>query len=153
MRNLRTDGAAVTTFENNHVVVVTGSHAPWPWGSQLVRMVMPIVHDVIQISILGHGNAPGVDTIAGNWAEHAGVTQTRSRFAADWEKYGTKAGPIRNSIMLRELDPCLVVSFPGDRGTADCTRKARNRGTRILLVPLGATAQFIRSELLHIISQ
>src|ERR1044072_2144882 len=41
-----------------------------------------------------HGNAKGADTIAKEWAFERGVGHVP--FHADWDKYGRKAGPIRN---------------------------------------------------------
>jgi hypothetical protein len=52
-------------------------------------------------------------------------------YEADWDRHGRSAGPIRNSTMLREVEPRLVVHFPGGRGTADMVQKARVAGVRI----------------------
>lgn len=52
------------------------------------------------------------------------------RYPADWERYGKRAGPIRNRKML-DQGPDLVVAFGGDKGTADCVREARRRGIAV----------------------
>jgi hypothetical protein len=44
---------------------------------------------------------------------------------ANWGRYGPAAGPIRNTQMLIEGRPELVVFFPGGDGTKDMVEKAR----------------------------
>lgn len=66
----------------------------------------------------------GADYLAHCWATMNGVATVSEK--ADWDNYGSRAGPIRNSYMLRKYIPAIVVAFPGGRGTADCVRKARN---------------------------
>lgn len=69
------------------------------------------------------GGAPGADCWAFEWAV---VNWADSReFPADWKKHGRAAGPIRNSQMLVEGKPDLVVAFPGGVGTADMVKKAK----------------------------
>ena len=46
------------------------------------------------------GDARGADRMAGEWARHRGMENTK--FCADWENLGSKAGPIRNQLMLDE---------------------------------------------------
>lgn len=44
-------------------------------------------------------------------------------------------GPIRNSKMLLDGKPTLVVAFAGRRGTADMVQKARAAGVEVIEVP------------------
>lgn len=78
-----------------------------------------------------HGNCrSGVDAIADAWARYLGVDAVR--FSADWVRYGRAAGPIRNSDMLSEGKPDLVVGFkdkPESAGTDDMLNKARSLGS------------------------
>ena len=55
-------------------------------------------------------------------------------FPADWKTYGRAAGPLRNARMIAEGKPDLVLAFPGGRGTADMTRKARAAGVEVRAV-------------------
>lgn len=75
------------------------------------------------ITALIHGDARGVDTIAGQWARENGVPEIP--FPADWIAHGNSAGPIRNQKMIDEGRPHSVVAFPGGAGTADMVRRAR----------------------------
>jgi hypothetical protein len=74
--------------------------------------------------------ARGADRLALLWAKARGVTPIEC--PADWPKYGDRAGPIRNSVMLREHRPTMVVGFPGGHGTADMLRKAAKANVDIV---------------------
>jgi len=60
------------------------------------------------------GAAPGIDTFAIAYARACGYKS--AVFGADWTKYGTAAGPIRNKKMAEYADVCIL--FPGHDGTA-----------------------------------
>jgi hypothetical protein len=79
------------------------------------------------------GMAPGVDTVAVDWAVCNWCKW--HEFTADWDKYGRAAGPIRNKQMLLEGKPDLVVAFPGGRGTAGMIKLAKEAGVPVLEVP------------------
>ena len=77
----------------------------------------------------------GADEGAERWAALEGVEVTR--FPADWATHGRSAGPIRNSLMLAEGRPDVVIAFPGGRGTEDMVRKARAAGVPVIEVEAG----------------
>lgn len=79
--------------------------------------------------MLIEGGANGADTCARHWAQRNKVQVWT--FPADWDAHGTFAGPMRNSKMLNEGQPDIVVAFPGGRGTADMSRKARKAGVEV----------------------
>lgn len=79
-----------------------------------------------------HGGAPGADEIADYWARRNAIPCTV--FKAEWGKHGKAAGPIRNSKMLAEGKPGLVVSAKGGTGTADMVAKARAAGVEVMEV-------------------
>jgi hypothetical protein len=78
-----------------------------------------------------HGGARGADTMGGELGEKLGLPTVA--VMANWS-LGRKAGPIRNQQMLDEHKPDLVVAFPGWRGTADCVRRAKAMGLRVMEV-------------------
>lgn len=91
-----------------------------------------VIHAGEPITLLIEGGARGADRIARNWAENRGIPVRT--FPADWDKYGRAAGHIRNTQMLEEGKPDLVVVFPGGAGTANMARQAeerREKGLRI----------------------
>lgn len=84
------------------------------------------IHRVTGIAELGGGCAKGADENALAWCEANNVAW-RSYFA-DWDRFGTAAGSIRNQQMLDDFKPDRLVVFEGGVGTTDCTRRARKIG-------------------------
>jgi hypothetical protein len=74
-------------------------------------------------TVIIEGEAPGADSLAREWAELRGIPV--EKYPADWKKHGRAAGPLRNTLMLRNGRPHLVVAFPGGAGTADLLRQAK----------------------------
>jgi hypothetical protein len=83
------------------------------------------------ITVLIHGGATGADALAAAWARARDISIRVYR--ADWARHGKAAGPIRNTKMLVDGKPDLVVAFPGGRGTADMVRQARTAGVRVIM--------------------
>lgn len=77
------------------------------------------------------GGMSGADALGAYWAyEHKVDTVC---YGAQWGKYGSQAGPLRNYQMLNEGKPTLVVAFydkpiSQSRGTAHMVRIARAAG-------------------------
>lgn len=77
-------------------------------------------------STIIHGGAYGADGLAGNLAHVLGL---RVRvFKAEWERYGKRAGPIRNALMIADGEPEIVFAYTDDlsqsHGTRDMVKKA-----------------------------
>lgn len=85
-----------------------------------------------KIRMVVHGAAKGADTLAGKWAATRLVPCLR--VPAEWEKFGKKAGAVRNRLMLQLVDVDLVVAFPGGAGTAMMIAMATKAGVRVINV-------------------
>jgi hypothetical protein len=76
------------------------------------------------------GEARGADLLAADAAEYFGIPVLR--FPANWEKYHRAAGPIRNTQMLTEGKPDMVMAFHDDitasKGTGNMIAQARKHG-------------------------
>lgn len=83
-------------------------------------------------ALIIHGSAPGADFCAAVWARDEKIPQ--QPFPADWKTHGKAAGPLRNQRMIDEGKPDLVIAFPGGRGTADMTKRARLAGIPVIAV-------------------
>lgn len=84
--------------------------------------------------VLVSGACPtGADRMAEEmWEFLGGVVQ---RHPADWDRYGKKAGPIRNQEMVDlGADICLAFPLPDSRGTVDCVKRARAAGIPVRLI-------------------
>lgn len=79
-----------------------------------------------------HGGAKGADSIAHSWAVDRGAII--KVYKAEWEKHGNAAGPIRNTKMLHQGKPDLVVAFPGGKGTAHMVGLAENEGVEVKVI-------------------
>lgn len=79
--------------------------------------------DRFEITEVAHGAAPGTDSLVGRWGIHRRLKTIA--YPADWDKYGKRAGPLRNLWMLADFQPELVVAFPGGVGTAHMVQIAR----------------------------
>ena len=115
-------------------VLVCGSRN---WGdlAEIKSLLFPLFgrEDVLII----HGGAWGADKCAGTAAQHLGLEV--KVYEADWDRHGRSAGPLRNSQMLEEGKPHVVLAFTEDidasRGTADTVRKANKKGIPTFVYP------------------
>jgi len=96
------------------------------------------IHRSTPITIVVHGGASGADNLAGEWAKARSITCVVVK--ALWDVHGRAAGPIRNQKML-ELNPEMVIAFPGGKGTADMTKRAANAGISVANVVAGETTK------------
>lgn len=95
-----------------------------------IGSVLGKLHDEAGIDVLIEGAANGADKLAYLWAKAYRVPI--ETYEADWENQGSFAGPMRNTRMLNEGKPDLVIAFPGGRGTADMVKKARKAGVEVI---------------------
>ena len=94
-----------------------------------VFAALDTIHAETPIGCVVQGGARGVDEHADGWTEKSGARSVT--LPADWKAHGKAAGPMRNQAMI-DAGADLVVAFPGGRGTADCVRRARAAGIRVV---------------------
>lgn len=82
------------------------------------------------ISCIIDGGASGADTLASYWARSNGIRN--ERYYADWDKFGKRAGYLRNLWMLEEGMPDGVIAFPGGKGTENMISIARRAGVTVM---------------------
>lgn len=84
-----------------------------------------------------HGGAKGVDSYADAWCHSTNTPKLCFPISKeDWEAKGNIAGNLRNTQMLKDGEPDVIVAFPGGGGTADMVAKARAAGKRVVEVRL-----------------
>lgn len=83
-----------------------------------------------------HGCARGADTLAGRYGRE--TNRVVSEFPAQWDLYGKRAGPIRNTQMLREGKPDLVIAFrgPNSRGTQNMINQSEKAGVETIVIDI-----------------
>lgn len=57
-----------------------------------------------------HGAARGADSLADQWGRKCSPVEIE-RYPADWDRYGRRAGYVRNKQMLDEGRPDMVIAF------------------------------------------
>lgn len=95
-------------------------------NERLIYRELDEYHERTSISHLIQGGAPGVDTIARDWARSRGVQPVTCEALWDYyRQHGSSkaAGPIRNRAMLL-LSPDIVLAFPGGAGTSNMVQIA-----------------------------
>lgn len=68
------------------------------------------------ITHLVSGGAPGVDTLAEEWAREQQIPITI--YFAQWKKYGKRAGILRNEIMAKNADALIALRLNNSKGTS-----------------------------------
>lgn len=85
------------------------------------------IYEQEDIDTVISGDCKGVDQDGSEWAESKGIRVWR--YPAEWQKYGKRAGPIRNEEMAKTAD--AVVLFPGGVGTESMFNLAKKYNLRI----------------------
>jgi hypothetical protein len=115
-------------------ILVTGSRY-WTDIHKVRRVLSLFAHDGLSaVPDLVHGDCRGLDRLARDeWIMLGGDTLT---VPADWDRFGNRAGPIRNQAMVDLGDYLVCLAFPigESRGTRDCMDRARKAGILVLEV-------------------
>lgn len=68
-----------------------------------------------EITEVVSGGCRGVDQLGERWAREHNIPI--KQFPADWQKYGKRAGPIRNRLMGEYADAGVILAYPDSRGS------------------------------------
>jgi len=82
---------------------------------KLLNSKLDELDERFEITCVVHGDALGADRMAAMWAYKNKIPVIA--YPADWNRYGSSAGPVRNTLMLKEESPDMVIAFPGGAGT------------------------------------
>ena len=113
-------------------VLVTGSRT-WQNRAAIVDALDQLLAEHGVLTVV-HGNAPGADRIAHNWAlsQHYASScgaVTPEAHPADWKKFGKRAGMFRNSLMVElGADVCLAFIRNQSPGATQCAALAEKAG-------------------------
>ena len=113
-------------------LLVCGSRV-WTDQARLIQ-VLDEIHALKPITCLIEGEARGADKMARQWAIANKVPV--EAYPADWAALPQAAGLVRNTKMLMEGKPDLVVAFSKDLtqspGTSNMIAQARRAGVEVL---------------------
>jgi hypothetical protein len=99
---------------------------------RLSKVMWDNVVGVRATEVIVHGDAPGADSLADQWARRNGFHVVR--IPAHWDENAHRAGPMRNAV-IAALPLAKLIAFPGGHGTADMVAKARAAGIPVVEVP------------------
>jgi len=77
------------------------------------------------------GGARGVDRLAEEYAASSGIRFTE--YLADWDKYGKRAGFIRNCVMIGTADAVIAVWDGESKGTKHSIEYAKSCGKQVFV--------------------
>ena len=80
-----------------------------------------------------HGDARGVDRMAGKWARDHGVLDWD--FRPEWHRVEAGDGLSRNQRMIETGAPDLVIAFPGGAGTENMVDLAKAANIEVIEIP------------------
>lgn len=119
-------------------VIVAGSR--WIWDRTIVEAA--IINSNYHISELVSGGnrgwdaenerQTGVDGFGEDWAKARGIPI--KLFPPEWQKFGKRAGPLRNGSMARYADALILIWDGKSAGSASMLREARANGLLVFEV-------------------
>ena len=80
------------------------------------------------------GGCRGADELGERYAKEKGYSL--KVFKADWNKYGKKAGPLRNRQMAKYADGLVAFYKEGSRGTKNMIEEANEKGLKIRIIKI-----------------
>ena len=101
------------------------------WDGDAVRCAL----DYLQPTRIVQGGALGADYLARWWA-WANNVPCRT-YQANWQRYGNRAGAVRNEAMWFHEKPDATIAFIGGRGTESMKSITRREQGRLYEVPAG----------------
>ena len=114
------------------VVIICGSRTFADW-----KPIRDLIDSLPGDTIVVHGAARGADHIAGVCAKERGLEV--HEHPAEWDRFGKRAGFLRNAEMLQAERPVYVYAFtynlPTSTGTRDMVERARSAGVPVEVLP------------------
>ncbi len=78
------------------------------------------------------GTAKGADILGEKYAKESGFQI--KRFPADWDKYGKRAGYIRNEEMAKYANACICFWDGKSKGTQHMINLAKHHGLKTIVI-------------------
>ena len=85
-----------------------------------------------RVTLVISGGAKGADTLGEKWANDNNITTLI--YPAEWDKYGKRAGHIRNTDIINSCDFCIAFWDGKSTGTQDSIKKAKQMKKEVLIV-------------------
>ena len=112
-------------------IVVCGGRANSALG--IVEQELTKLHRRENVTIVSHGCSGAHASAIESWARSQGVAIVR--YPPNWELFGQRAERLRNTFMLHDSRPDLVVAFPSGHATSDLVRRAISADIAAIKLP------------------
>ena len=109
-------------------VIVAGSRSVTDYA----LVIDAVISSGFEVTEIVSGCAKGVDAIGEKIAEINGIPV--KRFPADWNKYGKRAGPLRNMEMGDYADALVAVRENNSKGTTHMITYMQSLGKPVHIV-------------------
>lgn len=86
-----------------------------PFYREQIFYSLDTCRDIHHFDFIVTGGQTGIDAATKEWAD-AHKIEVKEYFA-DWKQWGPSASQLRNKKMLEEIEPILILAFPGGLGT------------------------------------
>ena len=83
------------------------------------------------VKMIISGGATGADKLADRYAREHNIPL--EVYPADWKKLGKRAGPVRNTQIVKRADVVIAFLSKKSKGTLDTIFKARKAGKRVIV--------------------
>lgn len=101
----------------------------------VVNKVCTHLLTLYDIDTIISGHARGADTLGERFAHEHDLQL--DIYPADWNTYGRSAGYIRNEIMIKHADMCVVFWNGTSPGTKHTINLARKYGVKLIVIKKG----------------
>jgi len=98
-----------------------------------VDKLLAIIKTKTEITIIT-GGANGTDAMGKRYAIEHGYKH--EEYNADWNRYGSYAGPLRNKEMANNADRLIALWDGKSRGTSNMITEAQRRGLKIKVIAI-----------------
>ncbi len=96
-----------------------------------IAKLVPSHFSQINETVIISGGAKGVDLEGENWARSFNFPI--KRYNADWDKYGKKAGYLRNVEMANNADALIAIWDGKSKGTKHMIDIAKQKGLKVFV--------------------
>jgi YspA, cpYpsA-related SLOG family len=132
-------------------VIIAGSRIIDVYQLVELAIEMAIEEGISPIEEVVSGCAAGVDKLGESWARKHAVKTTR--FPANWDFHGKKAGVLRNVQMASYADALIAVWDGSSKGTAHMIKEAMRQGLKVKVFTISRDPVTRRAVVIHSANQ
>ena len=100
---------------------------------EVVREILDTIYSYNpEISAVVSGGARGIDSYGAYWAKENDLPVTE--YLPDWNKYGKRAGFVRNELIVKDADYVCAIWDGVSRGTLNSIDLARKYKKKLLVI-------------------